>query len=88
MWATDLGAPILSGVVPAGDLLLVGTYDGTLHALAHAAGSKCPDAPGCGGKDAGGCGVVGLDGIDGRSWTDGLLVVASMLAVRRRRRRP
>src|SRR5262249_33587167 len=33
VWSTDLGAPILSGVVPAGDLLFVGTFDGTLHAM-------------------------------------------------------
>ena len=47
----ELGAPILSAPVPAGDALLVMTYDGTLHALVPAApispasASPCPPLP-------------------------------------------
>jgi outer membrane protein assembly factor BamB len=33
-WSADLGAPILSGLAAAGEVLFVGTYDGTLRAYA------------------------------------------------------
>jgi MYXO-CTERM domain-containing protein len=33
LWSTDLGAPIVSAPAPAGDYLIVATYDGTVHAL-------------------------------------------------------
>lgn len=33
LWSSDLGAPILSGVVPYGETLFVATYDGTIRAL-------------------------------------------------------
>ncbi len=36
VWSTSLGAPILSAPAPAGDWLIVSTYDGTVHALAPA----------------------------------------------------
>lgn len=32
-WRLDLGVPVLAGLVPAGDLLLVPGWDGALHAL-------------------------------------------------------
>lgn len=35
-WSGDLGAPILSGIVPAGGLLVVGTFDGVVRAFATA----------------------------------------------------
>jgi hypothetical protein len=34
-WATNLEAPILSGVAPSGDLLFVRTFDGTIRAMVH-----------------------------------------------------
>ena len=34
LWSRDLGAPILTGPVPAGGWLFVGTWDGTVRALA------------------------------------------------------
>jgi outer membrane protein assembly factor BamB len=57
VWSVDLGAPILSAAAPAGDLLIVGSFDGTVHALEHVEGSTCPDGPGClpGGPGGGGC---------------------------------
>ncbi len=33
VWHTTFAAPIMSGVVPAGDFLFVSTYDGMVHAL-------------------------------------------------------
>ncbi len=33
VWSTSLGAPIVSAPAPAGDYLIVATYDGTVHAL-------------------------------------------------------
>jgi outer membrane protein assembly factor BamB len=33
LWSRDFGVPIVAGVVPAGEYLLVPTFDGTLHAL-------------------------------------------------------
>jgi outer membrane protein assembly factor BamB len=35
-WQTDLGAPIVGGLVPAGDRLFALTYDGTVRALSAA----------------------------------------------------
>ncbi len=54
-WSTDLGAPILCGVAPAGEYLFVATYDGTLHALTPGdpALYTIPQPAG----DAGGCDV-------------------------------
>ena len=47
-WATDLGSPIVGGLVPSGDLLFVVTYDGTVRALSAAPAETPPDplAPG------------------------------------------
>lgn len=33
LWRADLGSPITSGAAPAGDLLIVATYDGTVRAM-------------------------------------------------------
>jgi outer membrane protein assembly factor BamB len=62
LWSVDLGAPILSGAVPSGDMLFVGTWDGTIQALQH--GEPCPPgtckSPGNGGGcsgDGDGCSV-------------------------------
>jgi hypothetical protein len=47
-WQTDLGSPIVGGLVPSGDLLFVVTYDGTVRALSAAPAGTPPDplAPG------------------------------------------
>ena len=42
LWSTDLGAPVVSAPSPAGDYLIVATYDGTVHALAHAMTTATP----------------------------------------------
>jgi MYXO-CTERM domain-containing protein len=66
VWSVDLGAPITMGAASAGDLLIVGTYDGTVRAMVRAerldlspAGSEveCPtvDVPGLE-VSGGGCG--------------------------------
>jgi outer membrane protein assembly factor BamB/predicted phosphodiesterase len=47
LWEVDLGAPIMSAPVPAGEMLYVGTYDGTVHALRNEPTLACPGAPGC-----------------------------------------
>ena len=46
-WSIALGAPILSAPVPAGNALIVATYDGTLHALVPAASISPASAPPC-----------------------------------------
>jgi eukaryotic-like serine/threonine-protein kinase len=43
-WKSDLGAPIVGGLVPSGDLLFVVTYDGVVRALS-AAPAATPDPP-------------------------------------------
>ncbi|HKE15211.1 MAG TPA: PQQ-binding-like beta-propeller repeat protein [Kofleriaceae bacterium] len=76
-WETDLGAPIVGGLVPAGDLLFAVTYDGTVRALT-AAPSVAPPDP----LAAGGCGG------DWR-WPIAALVAAAIAALARAaRRRP
>jgi outer membrane protein assembly factor BamB len=47
LWSQDLGAPILSGPVPASPLLFVGTWDGTMRALVAVPGplQPKPDKP-------------------------------------------
>jgi hypothetical protein len=80
-----LGAPILDAPVPAGDLLLVGTYDGTVHALRHVEGQACPSGPGCTTPSSGGCVVAaGPSDAPARSWAD-LLWALAVVLIRRRR---
>ncbi|HKA86817.1 MAG TPA: PQQ-binding-like beta-propeller repeat protein, partial [Haliangiales bacterium] len=75
-WSTDLGAPILGGVVPSPPYLYVGTYDGTIRALV--SDKAVPAAP-TPKPDASGCQVGG-----GGGW---LLVAMLLAALRRRARR-
>ena len=42
-WQTDLGSPVVGGLVPSGDLLFVVTYDGTVRALSAAPAEAPPD---------------------------------------------
>jgi outer membrane protein assembly factor BamB len=49
-WSTDLGAPILSGVVPASPMLFVATWDGTVRGLE--SDDRTPPS-----DDGGGCDV-------------------------------
>jgi outer membrane protein assembly factor BamB len=44
VWSTDLGAPIVSAPAPAGDRLVVATFDGTVRALAPATAAAIPAA--------------------------------------------
>ncbi|HVK76932.1 MAG TPA: PQQ-binding-like beta-propeller repeat protein [Kofleriaceae bacterium] len=91
LWTTELGAPIVSAPAPAGDYLIVATYDGTVRALAPAPAAAAPGAiepcaaiepPGDGDDDGGGCCSSARD--DGRST---LLLGAVVLAGLMRRRR-
>lgn len=56
LWSMDLGAPILGGPAPAGDLLIVTSYDGTVRALKPAPGA----ALGCNARSAVLLAVLGL----------------------------
>jgi outer membrane protein assembly factor BamB len=75
LWTQDLGAPIMSGPVPASPLLFVATWDGSVRALAHLPGTQItPPHHGC---------AVGGEG------SSTLLVLALLLgALRLRGRRP
>ena len=65
LWSTDLGAPIVSAPAPAGDYLVVATFDGTVRAMIPATVAQVPgdvepcdelqEPPGPG--DAGCCGT-------------------------------
>lgn len=91
LWSTDLGAPVVSAPAPAGDYLVVATFDGTVRALAPApaitpggvpACAPVPEPPRAG--DAGCCGARGATGPDGT-----LIVTVAMtglLLLRRRQR--
>ncbi len=87
LWSTDLGAPIVSAPAPAGDYLIVATYDGTVRALAPAAAAitpttaaPCPDLPPAPPVDPGGCCSSVRD--DGRSALLLGAVIAGLLARR------
>lgn len=82
MWSTNLGVPILSSLAAAGDVLLVGTFDGTVHALVRDVGQTCPTAPGCEVDDGGGCALGG-----GRSQALGWALLLVVVGYRLRRRR-
>lgn len=73
-WQTDLGSPIVGGLVPSGDLLFVVTYDGTVRALSAAPAEAPPDplAPGC---------------LSGWRWPIALLIGLAAAALWRRARR-
>jgi MYXO-CTERM domain-containing protein len=88
IWSTDLGAPVVSSPAPAGDLLVVATFDGTVRALAPAPAvvpadlPTCPEDPELPLDDGGCCGTGG-------SQAPGAIGLAGvvLVAVRRRRRR-
>ena len=86
-YALDLGAPIFGGAVPAGDLLLVTTYDGTVHALRHVAAQTCPGATGCVGPppSGGGCVVANTPDAPRPSPADLVWVLVAAVLGRRRR---
>jgi outer membrane protein assembly factor BamB len=46
LWRLDLGSPITAGLAPAGEVLFVATYDGTLRAMARR--GELPERSGCG----------------------------------------
>jgi outer membrane protein assembly factor BamB len=84
LWSTRLGAPIVSSPAPAGDILVVATFDGTLRALAPGNVRPVPEAPTIACEpidvvDAGGC----CEGAPGGSLPS---VMAMALLLRRRRR--
>ncbi len=45
LWSTRLGAPVVSAPAPAGDYLIVATYDGTVRALLPSASERRPAEP-------------------------------------------
>lgn len=85
VWSTPLGAPISSAVAPAGDALVVASYDGSVRLLAPgtpsspAAITACPAAPPAPAPSDGGCGVT-------RPGTLALLLGVGLFARRRRAR--
>jgi uncharacterized protein (TIGR03382 family) len=84
MWKVELGVPILSAPSPAGQVLYVGSFDGTVRALWHPpAAPTCPDAPGCT-TDDGGC-AIGAGGGAGAAAAWLILTGLALLARRRRR---
>jgi outer membrane protein assembly factor BamB len=87
-WSTSLGAPITSPPAPAGDYLVVATYDGTVRALTPAAAPAKAEVTDClpwiDPDEAGGCCGVGRRPAGGDA---ALLALAAGLLARRRRRR-
>lgn len=81
-WRRDLGVPALGGLAVAGELLLIPTWDGAIHALVPTPDATAPEHPG-------GCCDAGAGGT-----ADAILVLLGALAIRRRgparrpRRRP
>jgi outer membrane protein assembly factor BamB len=87
VWALDLGAPILSGVVPAHPLLFVGTWDGTVRALVEVApGEPTPELPlpQPGMPSSGGCEIQ----VSGDEGILTLVPFAAFFAIAIRRRKP
>jgi outer membrane protein assembly factor BamB len=93
LWSTELGAPLVSAPAPAGDTLIVATYDGTVHALAPAAAAvtpgpvaacpaPAPPAPPANPPGVAGCCSTGRGGGTG-TW---LLAMITAAAASRRRR--
>ena len=48
LWFSDLGVPVLSSPVPAGGLMFVASFDGTVRAFAPGPDIDLPDEGGCG----------------------------------------
>jgi hypothetical protein len=91
LWSTDLGAPVVSAPAPAGDYLVVATFDGTVHALVPATQVMPGDVEACGDVpeppppgDAGCCGTSGKR--DARSAIVLAVLVCGLVGGRRRRR--
>src|SRR5262249_3344138 len=57
LWSSDLGVPILSGIVPAGPYLYVATWDGTVRAFVN--DGMLPPPPPDSGCSVGGPGSLG-----------------------------
>ncbi len=57
LWSSDLGVPILSGLVPSAPYLYVATWDGTVRALVN--GGVLPPPPSDSGCSVGGAGSLG-----------------------------
>jgi MYXO-CTERM domain-containing protein len=71
VWSTDLGVPVLSGLVPSSPYLYVSTWDGTVRAFVRDATPPPPQGSGC---SVGGPGAFGP------------LALLGLVALRRRRR--
>ncbi|MBE7454480.1 MAG: PQQ-binding-like beta-propeller repeat protein [Kofleriaceae bacterium] len=90
LWSTNLGAPIVSAPAPAGDHLVVSTFDGTVRALVPGIEVPPRDAPACSEEpepegsddDSGCCGAGGRPAPLGS-----ILLAALVLAALRRRHR-
>jgi outer membrane protein assembly factor BamB len=90
LWSTDLGAPVVSAPAPAGDYLIVATFDGTVRALVPATPVVPGDVQPCGDildppppADAGCCGTG--DNRDARSAVVMAVLVCALVSGRRRR---
>lgn len=92
LWTTNLGAPIVSAPAPAGDYLIVATFDGTVHALVPGAAAPPGDVEACEdipepppGGDAGCCGTSAGRDPHGVALLSALVLVLGSV---RRRTRP
>jgi outer membrane protein assembly factor BamB len=93
LWVSDLGAPIVSAPAPAGDYLVVATFDGTVRAMVAGTAALPGDVEPCTAEpeppvsptDAGCCGTG--TSRHPSAVTALALVVLALLNVRRRRRR-
>jgi outer membrane protein assembly factor BamB len=88
LWSTQLGAPVVSAPTPAGDYLIVATFDGTVRALAPTAVARAvPPPQACAAIDP--PGVLPPAGCCAGARTPPALPVAVVMVawLRRRRRR-
>ncbi len=88
-FSTSLGAPITSAPAPAGDYLIVATYDGTVRALVSSPEAPAPPAEVCApwiARDDGAGGCCGTGRAPGPGDVGLLALVGGALLARRRRR--
>ncbi|MGE0870072.1 MAG: PQQ-binding-like beta-propeller repeat protein [Kofleriaceae bacterium] len=86
LWTTELGAPVFASLAVSGDWMIVGSYDGTVHALTRAPSERPPAI-------AEGCEVIAPSGCCDASGHPGAptgslgLALATYAGLRRRRGR-
>ncbi len=87
VWGIDLGAPILSGPVPAHPMLFAATWDGTVHALVEVQADIVPPMP-TPPMNNSGCGILaGGPAGDTSALAFAPFIAFFVIALRRRRQR-